>query len=228
MAKPEATTQARAIFVDLERDILNGELPPHSQIDEALLVSRYDVSRTPAREALNLLAHAGLIHKVPRRGFQVAALDMGQVIQMFEVASNATGFAAKLSARRMSISAKREARDILEESRRQMEARDFAKYQDYAEEFHWRLIHGSHNDYLIEYNEALARRLVPYYRFKLYDLERIRDDIADHLRIMDAIDNSDAMFAFELMSRHATVSGDILTEYAAAQSALSPRETVSG
>ena len=225
MAKPEATTQAQAIFVDLERDILNGELLPHSHIDEALLIKRYDVSRTPAREALNLLAHAGLIRKIPRRGFQVAALDVGQVIQMFEVASNATGFAAKLAARRMSVSAKREARLILEESRRHLIAEDAEKYQHCAEAFHWELIYGSHNDYLIEYNEALSKRLTPYYRFKLYDLDRMKEDFSDHLKIMDAIDNGDAAFAFELMSHHATVGGDVLMEYAAMRRSAVSRET---
>src|SRR6476469_6291388 len=56
----------------VEEEIATGKLLPGSRLDEVELAKRFEVSRTPIREALNLLLGEGLIEMRPRRGAVVA------------------------------------------------------------------------------------------------------------------------------------------------------------
>ena len=55
--------------------VLNGDLSPGAKLDEQMLAERFDVSRTPVREALRQLASTGLIELKPRRGAYVSSLS---------------------------------------------------------------------------------------------------------------------------------------------------------
>ena len=57
--------------------MLAGEFAPGLRLDETMLAERYDVSRTPVREALRQLAATGLIEVKPRRGATVAQATAG-------------------------------------------------------------------------------------------------------------------------------------------------------
>ena len=51
--------------------IVEGHLEPGSRIPERELCEKFDVSRTPLREALKVLASEGLIELLPNRGARV-------------------------------------------------------------------------------------------------------------------------------------------------------------
>src|SRR5947208_165073 len=63
----------------LLRAIEEGELAPGSRLREAELAERFQISRTPVREALGRLEAQGLVAHEPHRGASVAQLDYGQV-----------------------------------------------------------------------------------------------------------------------------------------------------
>ncbi len=48
--------------------IVTGELRPGDRLDEASLAARYEVSRTPVREALGQLSAMKLVDRRPNRG----------------------------------------------------------------------------------------------------------------------------------------------------------------
>ena len=50
------------------------KLPPGARMDEQSLATRFDVSRSPVRDALRQLAVTRLVEYLPRRGFSVAAV----------------------------------------------------------------------------------------------------------------------------------------------------------
>jgi DNA-binding transcriptional regulator YhcF (GntR family) len=85
----------------LERDIVTGMLQPGDRLDERGLSERFNVSRTPVREALQSLARSGLVATLPRRGTVVASITVGELIEMFEVMAELEAMCARLAARRM-------------------------------------------------------------------------------------------------------------------------------
>jgi DNA-binding GntR family transcriptional regulator len=72
----------------LMREIVSFTLSPGEDLDEATLVGRLGVSRTPVREALVRLAAEGLVQLVPNRGARVAPMgwnDIREHLEAFDV-----------------------------------------------------------------------------------------------------------------------------------------------
>lgn len=65
------STRASAVFVELRREIISGQLPPGCKIKTVALSNRLGVGLSPVREALNRLLSQGLIRQTDRRGFSV-------------------------------------------------------------------------------------------------------------------------------------------------------------
>ena len=77
MADPiplRATSLHDAVATRLRGMVFDGELEPGVFIDEKALAAAWQVSRTPLREALKVLAAEGLVELVPHRGCRVIEL----------------------------------------------------------------------------------------------------------------------------------------------------------
>tara|TARA_R110000787_G_scaffold9229_13_gene32535 strand:+ start:459 stop:1193 length:735 start_codon:yes stop_codon:yes gene_type:complete len=96
--KSRGLTQVSAFFrrkslheelVEILREkILTSELPPGTRVPELKICAEFQVSRTPLREALKVLAADGLIVLLPNRGCIVAEVEVDEVKDAFEVLSH--------------------------------------------------------------------------------------------------------------------------------------------
>ena len=85
-AKPERKrgSGVRVVYDMLRDEILDLVLPPGSPIDEVQLAERFEMSRTPIREALVRLAGEGLIVTLPNRSTMVSNLDFLNLSPFFD------------------------------------------------------------------------------------------------------------------------------------------------
>ena len=65
--------------------VFERELKPGDYIDEKALAARWQISRTPLREALKVLAAEGLVELVPRRGCRVIEMTDADADALFPV-----------------------------------------------------------------------------------------------------------------------------------------------
>jgi DNA-binding GntR family transcriptional regulator len=84
----------------LRRLIVEGELAPGEKISEKALCATFDVSRTPLREALKVLAREGLVVLTPRRGAHVSMLTMADLEEAFPVIGALEALAGELACER--------------------------------------------------------------------------------------------------------------------------------
>jgi GntR family transcriptional regulator, rspAB operon transcriptional repressor len=84
----------------LKHGILHGDFPEGMFLNEAEILSRHSVGRTPFREACNRLHNEQLLAVVPRRGFFVAELSFRKVRDLLELRILLEGMAAELAAHR--------------------------------------------------------------------------------------------------------------------------------
>jgi DNA-binding GntR family transcriptional regulator len=70
----------------IRRDIVNGVFGPGEQLRTETLVARYQVSNTPVREALSLLASEGLVELRTNRGARVALVTKADAVSLLQVA----------------------------------------------------------------------------------------------------------------------------------------------
>jgi DNA-binding GntR family transcriptional regulator len=72
------------IYEQLKHMIVFGELDPHAPLTELGLAARFDVSRTPIREALRQLEHDGLVERVGRT-LRIRVRTPEEIFENYEV-----------------------------------------------------------------------------------------------------------------------------------------------
>lgn len=85
----------------LRQQIVDGERPTGSRLNEVEIAADLGVSRGPVREALQRLAHGGLVTLESHRGASVRRLELGEVRELFEVRIALECEAVALAARRI-------------------------------------------------------------------------------------------------------------------------------
>jgi DNA-binding GntR family transcriptional regulator len=81
--------------------ILDGSVTPGTRLREATLAEQYQVSRTPVREALIMLASLGLVALSPNRGATVLHLTEADVADVYSVRAVLESEAARRAAGRV-------------------------------------------------------------------------------------------------------------------------------
>ena len=195
-------TQAETVRIGLETEILRGQLAPGAFLDEAGIAERFEVSRTPVREALVHLAQAGLVKKEPRRCAVVARIDLGECRAMFEAIGELEGLSARLAAERMTRQEKRELSELHERAFDILENGSEDDYAEIGRAFHYAVLTGAKNSSLLQITDTLATRLIPYRRFQIRAPGQLKKNQEDHELIVKAIHSSDRELAFSLMRAH--------------------------
>ena len=81
--------------------LLDGEIPPGARIPERDLCEKLQISRTPLREALKVLAAEGLVQLLPNRGSRAARLTDKDMRDLFEVCQGLEALAGELACERI-------------------------------------------------------------------------------------------------------------------------------
>jgi DNA-binding GntR family transcriptional regulator len=192
----------------VEEEIATGKLLPGSRLDEVELAKRFSVSRTPIREALNLLLGEGLIEMRPRRGAVVARVSPQRLIEMFEVMAELEAMCAQLAARRMSEEEFAAIESAHAACQGAAAARDADAYFYANERFHYAIYSASHNTFLSEQAAALQRKLRPYRRLQLRVRNRIQRSYEEHQAIVDALREGNSEQAVLSVRNHVLVQGE--------------------
>lgn len=199
----------------IEDDIVFGNLPPGTKLDEQELCDRYNVSRTPVREALKLLAADGLVEIRPRRGAIVPKIEPLVLCEMFEVMAELEGMCGRLAARRIQAQEKENLIKLHHNCKQYVLAEDSESYYEENKNFHFAIYHASHNSFLIEQASSLHKRLHPYRRLQLRVHNRMPQSYAEHEALLQAILDGDDILAEQLLKAHVSIQGAKFTDFIA-------------
>ncbi len=198
----ETGTMAHRLRMALEADILEGRLRPGDELDERGIAERFDVSRTPVKQALTLLASAGLVAMRPRQKSIVTPISVADLAQMFEVLAGLEALAAELAARRMSTAQLESLEALHEDIREVVASNDPGAYAALNARFHEQVWAGAHNPYLAEQLSGLRLRLAPYRRWLIEKMDRMRRSFREHEDLLHALREGDEAAASDAMRRH--------------------------
>ena len=211
-------SRAHQLRDTLEDEIVNGRLQPGDRLDEASPAARFNVSRTPIREALQQLVAAGLVQSEPKRGTFVARIGIPQLIEMFEVMAELEGMCGRLAARRISETECSELKAAMQACRNAATEGDPDAYYYENERFHQCIYRASHNQFLIQSAHQLHQRLKPYRRLQLRVRNRVPTSVEEHAHIVDAIIAGDATKAEAALKTHVLIQGERFTDFVASVS----------
>lgn len=183
-------------------EIVLGQLAPGSRLDEISLATRFNVSRTPIREALKQLAIMGLVETRRNRGSVVAALTIDQLNHMFEAIGELEAACARHAALRMSADDRTRMLEYHAEGRAAMQAADVNRYEAANLELHAVIIRGCYNPVLIDMATSLRDRVSSFRRTQFRNLERMGESFEEHSVIVEAILAHDVITTYREMRSH--------------------------
>jgi len=73
------------VYEELRADMISCKLTPGTELREADLAARFEVSKSPVRDALMRLEREGLVITLPRQGYRVAPVSLTDMLDMFHL-----------------------------------------------------------------------------------------------------------------------------------------------
>ncbi len=197
-------------YETLRAEILSLELAPGRDLDEAGLVERLGLSRTPVREALIRLAADGLVVLLPNRGARVAPLDLVDLpryVEALDLAQRAVNRFAALRRTKDNIRDIAAAREAFEASVAHGDAMELTERN---RDFHAAIARAAHNRYIAAHYLRLLDQGMRLLRIP-FDFDPEGDGaerhidliVTDHRKIAEAIAARDAGRADMLGHNHA-------------------------
>lgn len=187
------------VYKIIKEGIINRKFLPGTQLKESDLVQKLGVSRTPIREALNQLSKEGIIEIFPRKGAFVKNCTKEEVLEILILREVLEGVAARLATLQMSDGRVKRLETLFKEYRK-----GSIDYAQADEQFHSEIIQASGSTRLVglvnnltDSLQMLDMRAVSF-RYP----ERIKESLAEHLKIIDAFRARDAVMAENLTREH--------------------------
>jgi DNA-binding GntR family transcriptional regulator len=195
-------TLAERLRLQISDEILRGELTPGIALDETALAQRFEVSRTPVREAIRLLAASGLVEARPHRSAVVARPDRSQLVGMFEALCELEMICAGLAAERMTKAEQTHLKQLHIALRAAVGRGEPLAYYELNIDFHSAIYAGSHNAYIAKITTETRARIAPFSRAQFTTLGRLEKSYTEHDAIVGAILSGDRAEATAAMRFH--------------------------
>jgi len=200
--------RADAIAEELEQLIFSGEFADGDRLDENKLAKRFDVSRTPVREAFQKLSLSGLVEQLPRRGVFVRQPGPVELLEMFEVMAEIEAVCGRLAARRISDAALDLLQDANAKCQRAVEKGNADAYYRENERFHHLIYKQSGNGFLEQEALRLHKRLRPFRRIQLHLRGRMKQSMSEHKAIVQALIDAEPERVANALRDHVAVQGE--------------------
>lgn len=197
---------AKLAYDTLRDEILDLVLAPGTPVDEAGLADRFDMSRTPIREALVRLASEGLVTMLPNRSTVVAQIDFPNLHAFFDALTLMYRVTTRLAAefhQQGDLDAIRArqaafAQAVLAEDKAAMIIRN--------RDFHATIAEAGRNTYYSQLFARLldeGRRILRLYYYPSFEARQPHPYIVEHEEIIAAIAARDVALCDRLAQDHA-------------------------
>jgi DNA-binding GntR family transcriptional regulator len=139
--------------------LLDGDIPPGARIPERELCEKLQISRTPLREALKVLAAEGLVQLLPNRGSRAARLTDKDLRDLFEVCQGLEALAGELACERIADAQLAEIEAAHSEMTQHHRDGDLARYYRCNRFIHEAIVTAAQNPVLSGLYESVTARI---------------------------------------------------------------------
>jgi DNA-binding GntR family transcriptional regulator len=213
--RPVSPQSASVVATDsIRKAIMEGHLPPGSRLKEEELARQLQISRTPVRHALNILAGEGLIVLAPNRGAVVRTYTAAELEEVYQLRSLLEGHGARLAADRISDE---DLRDLKESCERFAHIRETAgdDIRGLVEEnltFHGLILKAASSQWLSSFVRRITNLSLVQSAYWLYSPELRLNSEHCHRQIVRAVENRDGERAELIMKGHILEAKDFLID----------------
>lgn len=200
------------VALRLRQRIVEGHLAPGAKLNERELSELLQVSRTPLREAIKMLAAEGLVALLPNRGAVVVQLSEQDVADAFEVIAGLEGQSGELAAQRIGVAQLAEIRALHYEMLAAFTRRDLATYYRLNALIHTHINAAAGNRVLTQTWANLNARLQALRFRSNFDEAKWQRAMQEHDRMIELLADRDAAGLRALMTAHLLHKRDAVLE----------------
>lgn len=180
-----------------------GVYRPGDPLVENEVADRFGVSRTPVREALQRLETQSMLTRFGR-SLVVSSLDHNQMAELYDVRAELEGLAAALAAKHASVEEIKVLYRLIEEDRSYINNPQELSIAN--RRFHGQIHLASRNRFLVQQLEMVHRSMALFAETSLAADGRGEMALAEHLSIVQAIENGDGAEADKRLKKHLSLA----------------------
>jgi len=186
LSVPRAALHHQAAL-SLRQMLVENRIAPGAKLNERELSAVLNVSRTPLREAIKMLAAEGLVELLPNRGAVALELSDTDVLNTFEVMSGLEAQSGELAAERITQAELAEIRAMHYEMLASYTRRDLPAYYQLNAAIHSAINAAAKNPVLSAVYKQVNARLQALRFRSNQDSEKWRAAVAEHEQMIEAL-----------------------------------------
>lgn len=191
------------IYYMLRKMIMKREFTPNERLDAYEIAKQLGISRTPVRDALNMLDAEGFIQTLPRKGTFVTGIYRDDLIQIFqyremmELYTLEAGFPELVKSAPALL-------DIIRKWDQELanEEYDGSVIMESDVLIHKLIVQSAGNPRIVKAYESLNCHVQTARGYYLQDMNRITASHAEHKMILEAVEQQDRERARDMLKHH--------------------------
>jgi DNA-binding GntR family transcriptional regulator len=190
------------VYTALRKSIINLNLAPGTTISEKEIAGRYQVSRTPVREAFIHLSQEGLVQVMPQKGTLISLIDLNRVEQEFFLRENLELAVQKRFLKNSRTEHFVHLKDLVEAQTKALTQKHYNEFLNYDDAFHRFFFEAAGQELSWQVLENLCGH---YHRVRLLSVwfqDIAQDIIRQHNNLIDALQTNATDRARELLKSH--------------------------
>jgi DNA-binding GntR family transcriptional regulator len=209
----------------LRQMLVEGRIAPGAKLNERELSEVLNVSRTPLREAIKMLAAEGLVELLPNRGAIAVELSEADILNTFEVMAGLEAQSGELAAQRITDAELDEIKALHFEMLAAFTRRDLPAYYRLNSAIHGAINAAAKNPVLTAtYKQVNARLQALRFRSN-QDGEKWQSAVKEHELMIGALSNHDAVAMRAVLASHLANKLEVVIDQLRASLAASKTNT---
>ncbi len=190
------------VYENLRTSILEGKLRPGQRLVEIDYANKYNISRTPIREAIRKLEIEGFVEYIPRKGVIVKTFEVADIIEIYAIRTALETLAMQFTIKNINDKEIANLRVLVDKMEFTGESRDIPELINNCREFNEVLLRTSKLPRLIGIISTLQDYLERFREITLANDVRRSSAINEHKKILQAIIERDEPKAVQLTVEH--------------------------
>jgi DNA-binding GntR family transcriptional regulator len=197
-----AANLAERAYALIQRDIITLRLKPGAALNEADLVARTGIGRTPVHQAVHRLVLEGQLSVMPRKGLMVRPLSLDDLLAIVDVRRVNEAYCAALAARHASDDDFAQMLALLDAGDACVAAHDVEGMMDVDRAFHQAIAAAARNAVLAELLRGLHERSLRFWFVALSEPHHLADVQREHRALYERLAARDADGARKAVEHH--------------------------
>ncbi|BBA52120.1 GntR family transcriptional regulator [Fusobacterium varium] len=204
----EVMDRRTLVFEALKNDIINGNIRFGEKINENEYSIRYNISRTPLREALSKLEMMGIIERVPFKGVFLKKFDSNKVKEIYEIRLELEYIIYKEIKETMTDKHIKKVEKIVAKSQKYNNSSNLAKFSETLEEF---------DNYLYSLSKKeLSLKILSELSFYMNIFKKtnpnMQETVNEHEKIIEALKEKNDEKIYKALEEHLDNAADYVVK----------------